>query len=95
MVYAKFGGQRECIMGNSKIENYERKSTRKSLLLAPAQIVARGVATRIASHPEVLLVRHAIRGAGRCDEPLRTSACETTTRILTYRTRCLAHRFSS
>ena len=22
MVYAKFGGQTECIMGNSKIENY-------------------------------------------------------------------------
>ena len=47
------------------------------------------------SHPDVLLVRHAIRGAGMRDEPLRTSACETTTRILTYRNHCLAHRFSS
>ena len=58
-------------------------------------MVARGVAARIASHPEILLVRHAICGAGMRDEPLRTSAFETTTRILTYRTRCLAHRFSS
>ena len=30
MVYAKFGGQTECIMGNSKIENsqdYDKKNT--------------------------------------------------------------------
>ena len=26
MVYAKFGGQTECIMGNSKIENNEFKT---------------------------------------------------------------------
>ena len=25
MVYAKFGGQTECIMGNWKIENYRKK----------------------------------------------------------------------
>ena len=26
MVYAEFGGQRECIMGNSKIENWPLKT---------------------------------------------------------------------
>ena len=26
MVYAKFGGQTECIMGNSKIENVDNKA---------------------------------------------------------------------
>ena len=67
----------------------------ETLLLASAQIVARGVPPRIASHPDVLFARHATRGAGMRDEPLRTSACETTTRILTCRTRCLAHSFWS
>ena len=27
MVYAEFGGQTECIMGNSKIENWSCKSS--------------------------------------------------------------------
>ena len=26
MVYAEFGGQTECIMGNSKIENYDQST---------------------------------------------------------------------
>ena len=29
MVYAKFGGQTECIMGNSKIENIEQEKDRE------------------------------------------------------------------
>ena len=36
MVYAKFGGQTECIMGNWKIEN-EITSLRKKIVTYPAQ----------------------------------------------------------
>ena len=32
MVYAKFGGQTKCIMGNSKIENYQLLMAFKSLV---------------------------------------------------------------
>ena len=33
MVYAKFGGQTECIMGNSKIENYRTTDTLKAVFI--------------------------------------------------------------
>ena len=32
MVYAKFGGQTECIMGNSKIENVKKMSVIQTYL---------------------------------------------------------------
>ena len=39
MVYAEFGGQTECIMGNWKIENCQERKERKSLWPCDARVI--------------------------------------------------------
>ena len=59
MVYAEFGGQTECIMGNWKIENNPSSTTATAFLHGTT--ISSGLSSDEKSFIEVLNFYHAIR----------------------------------